>query len=108
MRIRRDKHELLDEDVKLIATVSDALAHPVRIKLLKYIMNQNRIRESVCTKDLVSASGYAQATISQHMKTLLKSGLVEGKKQEKFTYYFVNLGLLIKYVDATKKFSVED
>lgn len=108
MRIRRDKHELLDEDVALIATVSDALAHPVRIRLLKYIMNQNKSMESVCTKDLVSASGYAQATISQHMRTLLKSGLVEGKKHEKFTYYFVNLGLLMKYVNATKKFSVGD
>ena len=36
MRIRKDKQELLEEEVLLIANVSDALAHPARIKLFKY------------------------------------------------------------------------
>ena len=49
---------------------------------------------------------YAQATISQHMKRLVKSGLVESKREDKFNYYFVNLGILMKYIDATKKFTV--
>ena len=42
MRIRRDKeHEiegLTDEEIEVIAKASDALAHPVRIKLYRFIM----------------------------------------------------------------------
>jgi DNA-binding transcriptional ArsR family regulator len=107
MRIRKENNELLEDEIVLIADVSDALAHPLRVKLLKYIMTQNRAMQQVCTKDLVEEFGYAQATISQHMKKLTSSGLVVSKKKEKFSYYFVNIGLLMQYVAAAKKFTVD-
>ena len=107
MRIRKDNNELLEDEIILIADVSDALAHPLRVKLLKYIMTQNRTMKQVCTKDLVEEFGYAQATISQHMKKLTQSGLVVSKKKEKYNYYFVNIGLLMQYADATRKFTVD-
>ncbi|MBK5263376.1 MAG: helix-turn-helix transcriptional regulator, partial [Peptostreptococcaceae bacterium] len=43
------------------------------------------------------------ATISQHIKKLVVSGLVEVKKDDRFSYYYANLGMLMKYLDATKK-----
>ena len=107
MRIRKDNSDLLEDEILLISDLSDALAHPLRVKILKYIMTQNRAMKTVCTKDLVDEFGYAQATISQHMKKLVLSGLVEAKHKEKFSYYYVNLGLLARYVDAAKKFSVD-
>lgn len=109
MRIRRDKgidETLQGIDAELIATVSDALAHPVRLALFRHIMHCNKNMESVCTKDLVETFDYAQATISQHMNRLVKSGLVETHKVDKFNYFYANLGLLARYVNATKKFSV--
>ena len=51
MRIRKDNKELLENEIMLIADVSDALAHPLRVKMLKYIMTQNRSMKPVCTKD---------------------------------------------------------
>ena len=36
-------------------------------------------------------------------ETLVKSGLVESMKKDKATYYFVNAGLVYKYVDTVKK-----
>ena len=87
MRIRKDNKDLMENEILLIADVSDALAHPLRVKILKYIMTQNRAMKTVCTKDLVEEFGYAQATISQHMKKLVLSGLVESKHKEKFSYY---------------------
>ena len=60
----------------------------------------------MCNKDLVAHFDYAQATISQHAKKLVDSGLVEVKKQDKFSYYYANLGMLMQYLNATKKFSV--
>jgi len=107
MRLRKDQDEMLEEEILLIATVSDALAHPARIKMFKFIMQANRAMVQVCNKDLVEHFDYAQATVSQHMKKLVDSGLIEIKKQEKFSYYYVNLGMLMQYLNATKKFSVQ-
>jgi ArsR family transcriptional regulator len=61
---------------------------------------------SVCNRDLVEHFDYAQATISQHVKKLVQSGLVEVQKKDKFSYYFANLGMLSRYVNATRKFSI--
>jgi len=107
MRIRKEKNTIGNEEIELIAAVSDALAHPVRVRLFQYIMQQNKTFTQVCNGDLVEAFDYAQATISQHMKKLVQSGLVEAKKKDKFTYYYANLGMLSKYLNATKKFSVQ-
>ena len=65
MRIRNDytkSDEIMDEEIEFLAVCSDALAHPARIRLLRYIMAQNKTRTPVCNKDLVAAFGYAQAT----------------------------------------------
>lgn len=106
MRIRKVPESLEENEIEFIARVSDALAHPVRLKLFRYIMQCNKEMESVCNKDLVANFDYAQATISQHMKKLVQSGLVELKKQEKFSYYYANLGILMQYINTTKKYSI--
>lgn len=105
MRLRKDPDEMLEEEILLIARVSDALAHPARIRIFKYIMQSNRAMVLVCNKDLVEHFDYAQATISQHTKKLADSGLIEVKKKDKYSYYYANLGLLMQYLNATKKFS---
>ena len=109
MRIRKKEvviDSLNEQEIELITKVSDALAHPARLELYRYIMTENRRMHQVCTKDLVAAFDYAQATISQHMKVLVKSGLVDVKNKEKFAYYYANLGVLMKYTDAVKKYSI--
>ena len=95
-----------EQEIQLIAQVSDALAHPVRLKLFRYIMKCNKGMETVCNKDLVANFDYAQATISQHMKKLIQDELIEVKKQDKFSYYYANLGILMQYINVTKKYSV--
>lgn len=107
MRLRKDSDEMLEDEVLLIANVSDALAHPARIRMFRYIMQANRAMVTVCNKDLVEHFDYAQATVSQHMKKLVDSDLVEIKKKDKFSYYYANLGILMRYLNATKKFSVQ-
>ena len=97
---------MLEEEILLVAKVSDALAHPARVKIFRYIMQANRAMVLVCNKDLVENFDYAQATISQHVKKLADSGLIEVKKKDKFSYYYANLGMLMQYLNATKKFSI--
>lgn len=106
MRLRKEQDEMMEEEVLLIAKVSDALAHPARINIFRYIMQSNRAMVQICNKDLVEHFNYAQATISQHTKKLVDSGLVEVKKKDKYSYYYANLGMLMQYLNATKKFSV--
>ncbi len=103
MRIRKETSGLEKDDINLIATASDALGHPARVELFRYIYMQNMSRTPVCNKDLVAAFDYAQATISQHMKKLLISGIVTAEKKGTYSYYFVNLGMLARYLDAVKK-----
>jgi len=104
MRLRKEIDEMQEQDILLIARISDALAHPARIKIFRYIMTQNKQRNRVCNKDLVNEFDYSQATISQHVKKLKDAGLIEVKKEDRYSYYFVHLGTLNDYLVATKKF----
>ncbi|MBR0597713.1 ArsR/SmtB family transcription factor [Sinanaerobacter chloroacetimidivorans] len=104
MRLRKESDEMQEDEILLVAKVSDALAHPARIKIYRFIMQSNRNRTPVCNKDVVAAFDYSQATISQHIKKLVDAELVQVKKNDKFSMYYANIGILGKYLDATKKF----
>lgn len=104
MRIRRSTEFLQDEDIKLIAKVSDAFSHPLRLKMFQYIMSQNAQLKLVCNKDLVEEFQYAQSTISQHMGILVRSGLLQLEKKNKYSYYFVHMGNYNTYVNVISKF----
>ncbi len=109
MRIRKKEvtvDSLTADELELVTKVSDALAHPARLELYRYIMTENRRMNKVCTKDLVGAFDYAQATVSQHMKVLVSSGLVDVKNEERFAYFYANLGVLMKYTNAVKKYTI--
>ena len=77
MRLRKESDDLQEDEILLIANVSDALAHPVRIKIFRFIMKCNTARQLVCNKDVVSEFDYSQATISQHTKQAAASGKQE-------------------------------
>jgi ArsR family transcriptional regulator len=104
MRLRKEADEMQEEEILLIAKVSDALAHPARIKIYRFIMQNNRNRIPVCNKDVVAAFNYSQATISQHIKKLTEADLIQVKKDDKYSMYFANIGVLEKYLKATRKF----
>ena len=104
MRLRKETDDLQEEEVLLIAGVSDALAHPARIKIFRYIMKCNTSRQLVCNKDIVEAFDYSQATISQHLKKLQQGQLVQVKRKDRYSYYYANIGVLGKYVKAVNKF----
>lgn len=104
MRIRRDNGANGENNISVIALVSDALAHPVRINMFRYILKCNRKMTPVCNKDLISQFGYAQATTSQHVAKLTEAGLVTAKREKKNIYLYANPGKLQEYIDGIKKF----
>ncbi len=109
MRLRKDTKlmsELMnDEEILLVSEVSDALSHPIRIKIYQFIMQSNAKGLKVCNKDVVLEFDYSQATISQHLKKLLKANLLQLKNEDRYSYYYANIGMLQKYLDATRKFN---
>ncbi len=58
------------------AQVAKALAHPVRVRILRILATRD---ECYCG-DLCSEFSLAQSTISQHLRVLREAGLVEGTR----------------------------
>ena len=44
--------------------------------------------------------------VALSMKKLVQSELIEIQKKDKFSYYYANLGILMQYINATKKYSI--
>lgn len=64
-----------DEITEQLALYAKALAHPTRITILKHLEKQ-----SCCfTGDLVDVLPISQSTVSQHLKELKNSGLIQGE-----------------------------
>jgi DNA-binding transcriptional ArsR family regulator len=106
MRIRKDGPVdtiFSDDDIVAAAKISDALAHPARIRILRYILSENLARRNVSNKDLVIVFDYAQATISQHLSKLLIGGLIDVRKKGTSSYYFAHVGRLSTYTEILKK-----
>lgn len=62
------------EDEISLARFAKALAHPARIAILRQLSNMN----CCCCGDIVEELPLAQATVSQHLKELKESGLIQG------------------------------
>ena len=105
MRLRKENELMKDEEILIVSSVSDALAHPARIQIYQFILRCNKDMQKVCNKDVVAEFNYSQATISQHIKKLKEANLIEVKKEDKCSYYYANIGRLAQYLRATQKFS---
>ena len=60
-------------DVEL-ATLSQALGHPARVQIVRFLLSQ----DSCMCGDIVEHLPLAQSTVSQHLKMLKESGLIRG------------------------------
>jgi ArsR family transcriptional regulator, arsenate/arsenite/antimonite-responsive transcriptional repressor len=99
MRVR--KESVINQKDRQVATLANSLAHPVRVALVRYLLNKNcgkGVDNITCNKDLVELFPYSQSTISQHVKILREAGVFLTEEREKYTFYEVNpkLSSLIK------------
>jgi ArsR family transcriptional regulator len=63
-----------DEADEELASLSKALGHPARVKILRLL-----VRKSACIcGDIVDELPLAQSTVSQHLKVLKDAGLIRG------------------------------
>lgn len=79
--------EKFSDEVLQIATISKALSHPVRV----YILQKLSKMDSCCySGDLVEELPIGRSTLSQHLKELKYSGLIQGEINPPFIKYCIN------------------
>ncbi|MGV3764465.1 ArsR/SmtB family transcription factor [Parapedobacter sp.] len=80
------KSEIFTDEQNKLASLFKVLGHPARIAILQYIINQ---KACICN-DLVEELGLAQATISQHLKALKNTGIIQGTIEGKSVCYCID------------------
>ncbi len=80
------KSEIFTEEQNRLASLFKVLGHPARVAILQHIIRQNAC---ICN-DLVEELGLAQATISQHLKELKSSGIIQGTIEGKSVCYCID------------------
>ena len=70
----------------VMASIAKAISHPVRIRILKLLASQ----QCCFTGELTEIIPMAQSTISQHLKALLDSGLIQGEINPPKVRYCIN------------------
>lgn len=80
------KSEIFSDEQNRLSSLFKVLAHPARIAILQYIINQ---KACICN-DLVEELGLAQATISQHLKELKNIGIIQGTIEGKSVCYCID------------------
>ena len=83
---RTNKDIEYSHEASLLAKYAKALAHPVRIVILKHLSKQ----DCCYTGDLVDVLPLSQSTISQHLKELKEAGLIQGEVSPPKVKYCIN------------------
>ena len=75
-----------------LAKLSWALAHPARVRIVRLL----RSRTSCMCGEIVEEMPLAQSTVSQHLKILKETGLVQGEIDGPRVCYCINEPALAK------------
>jgi predicted transcriptional regulator len=75
------------------ARICKALAHPTRIRIVEYLKKEDKC---ICG-DIVGILPLAQSTVSQHLKILKQSGLVQGEVEGLCTCYCLDKRTLERF-----------
>jgi ArsR family transcriptional regulator, arsenate/arsenite/antimonite-responsive transcriptional repressor len=76
-----------DPDILQLAKFGKALSHPVRVFILKKLSGMNACCYS---GDLVEELPIGRSALSQHLKELKFSGLIQGETEPPFIKYCIN------------------
>ncbi len=75
-----------------LAKLSWALAHPARVRIVRLLLS----RSACMCGEIVEEMPLAQSTVSQHLKILKETGLVQGEIDGPRVCYCVNKAAMAK------------
>jgi ArsR family transcriptional regulator len=82
-----------EEDIQLAAEAMKAIAHPLRLKILCVLGDQE-----VSVQDIVDQVGTSQSNISQHLAILREKNVLATRKDANRVYYRISDLRTIKLV----------
>jgi len=80
------KQPALSPDKQRLAKMLKALGNPVRFQIIEFLASN----QTCITADIVKNTPLAQSTVSQHLKVLVESGLIQGEIEGPATCYCLN------------------
>jgi ArsR family transcriptional regulator len=75
-----------DESADQLAQLAWAVAHPARVRIVRLLIN----RAACVCGEIVDQLPLAQSTVSQHLKILKESGLIQGEVDGPKVCYCIN------------------
>ncbi|NNM70568.1 MAG: winged helix-turn-helix transcriptional regulator [Gallionella sp.] len=94
------KYPVIDreQDIQQAAQAIKSMAHPLRLKILCLLGDQE-----VSVQDIVEQVGTSQSNISQHLAILRDEGVLATRKEANFVYYRINDPRTLKLVGLMRE-----
>ncbi len=87
-----------DQDIEQAALAIKAMAHPLRLKILCLLGDQE-----LSVQDIVENVGTTQSNISQHLAILRDKEVLAARKEANFVYYRINDPRTLKLVGLMRE-----
>lgn len=94
------QHPVIDreQDILQASQAIKAMGHPLRLKILCLLGNQE-----VSVQDIVEHVGTSQSNISQHLAILRDKGVLATRKEANFVYYRIADPRTLKLVELMRE-----
>jgi len=86
------------ESINQASTAMQAIAHPMRLKILCLVGNQE-----LSVLEIVEAVGTTQSNVSQHLAVLREQGILEARKDANKVFYKVSDARVLKMIALTRE-----
>jgi ArsR family transcriptional regulator len=86
------------ENIREASDAMRAMAHPLRLKILCLVGNQE-----LSVLEIVEAVGTTQSNISQHLAVMRDHGLLEARKEANKVYYRIGDPRVLKMISLTRE-----
>src|SRR3954462_7909470 len=86
------------ESIEQASSAMQAMAHPLRLKILCLVGNQE-----LSVLEIVEAVGTTQSNVSQHLAVLRDQGILESRKDANKVFYKVADPRVLKMIALTRE-----
>lgn len=102
-RKKADHRDIFDligrsENIAEASAAMQAMAHPLRLKILCLVGNQE-----LSVLEIVDAVGTTQSNISQHLAVMRDHGLLEARKEANKVFYRIPDSRILKMIALTRE-----
>ena len=99
-KVSEDIFDLIgkSENIREASQAMQAMAHPLRLKILCLVGNQE-----LSVLEIVDAVGTTQSNVSQHLAILRDHGLIEARKEANKVFYKIGDPRVLRMISLTRE-----